>query len=179
MSELQEDEERYNERVPIPLIVTIKEAAVDGHGGSNLEAPVKQARPRPMSEMHLGPSRLKGVYEDENGALRHLRVADYSARVNLLFSLTENETISAATNDLAQLINYLDLEATPDMTPMNGRSPSLMSPSEAGSPTKRHMTLASPIKTLRPSAASVSSLRLYAKIISLAPPRSIGQNIAS
>jgi len=72
MSELQEDEERYDEGVPILLIVTIKEATVDGHEGSNLEAPIKQARPRPVSEMHLGHSMPKGVYEDENGALRHL-----------------------------------------------------------------------------------------------------------
>ena len=86
--------------------------------------------------------------------------------------------LDAATNDLAQLINRLDLEATPDMTPMSGRSPSSFYPSDVGSPTKYRMTLESPVKTLRANAASVSSLRPYAKTVSTAQGRGIGQNIA-
>jgi hypothetical protein len=85
--------------------------------------------------------------------------------------------LDAATNDLAQLINRLDLEATPDMMPMSVRSLSLLHPSEAGSPTKYHITLESPIKTLRADAASISSLRPYAKTVSTAPAQSIGQSI--
>ncbi|OJA11619.1 hypothetical protein AZE42_05475 [Rhizopogon vesiculosus] len=151
MSEPQDDDD-----VAAPLIVTIEEATVDGHGQSDLETPIKRARPRPMSEMLLGRSRPKAMYEDENE--------------NAMISL-----LDAATNDLAQLINRLDLEATPDMTPMSGRS---FLPSEVGSPTRHRMTLESPIKALRASAASVSSLRPYAKTVFTAPARSIGQHIA-
>jgi serine/arginine repetitive matrix protein 2 len=67
--------------------------------------------------------------------------------------------LDAATNDLAQLINRLDLQATPDMSPMSGRSPSLFTSSQAGSPTKR-MTLESPAVTV----SHLSSLR-YALIL--------------
>ncbi|KAG1852085.1 hypothetical protein C8R48DRAFT_357865 [Suillus tomentosus] len=85
--------------------------------------------------------------------------------------------LDAATNDLAQLINRLDLQATPDMSPLSGRSPSLLASSQAGSPTKR-MILESPIKRLRASAASVTSLRPYSKTISTAVVSSIGQHVA-
>ncbi|KAG2365179.1 hypothetical protein BDR07DRAFT_1470529 [Suillus spraguei] len=150
MSDQEEVNEEGASTVPI---VTIEEATVDGH--SDVETPIKRARPRPVSEHLLGRSRPKAMYEDENDC----------AVMSLL---------DAATNDLAQLINRLDLQATPDMSPMSGRSPSL---SQAGSPTKR-MTLESPIKRLRASAASVSSLRPYAKTISTPVVPSIGQHIA-
>jgi hypothetical protein len=57
--------------VASPPIVTVEEATVDGHGHSDLETPIKRARPRPMSEMLLGRSRPKAMYEDENGASRY------------------------------------------------------------------------------------------------------------
>jgi len=63
------DEERHEEGAAAPPIVTIEEASVDGHGQSDLETPMKRPRPRPMSEMLLGRSRPKAMYEDENGAL--------------------------------------------------------------------------------------------------------------
>jgi hypothetical protein len=137
-------------------IVTIEEATVDGH--SDVETPIKRVRPRPVSEQPLGRSRPKAMYEDENDC----------AVMSLL---------DAATNDLAQLINRLDLQATPDMSPMSGRSPSLFASSQAGSPTKS-VTSESPVKRLRASAASVTSLRPYAKTISTAVVPSIGQHIA-
>ncbi|KAG2338846.1 hypothetical protein BDR05DRAFT_951659 [Suillus weaverae] len=152
-SDHEEDEGMNEEEAPALPIVTIEEATVDGH--SDLETPIKRAHPRPLSEQLLGRSRPKAMYEDENDC----------AVMSLL---------DAATNDLAQLINRLDLQATPDMTPMNGRSPSLLASSQAGSP----MTLESPVKRLRPSAASITSLRPYAKTISTAVVPSIGQHIA-
>ncbi|KAG1847994.1 hypothetical protein C8R48DRAFT_779063 [Suillus tomentosus] len=151
-----EGEGMKEEEVPTVPLVTIEEATVDGH--SDLETPVKRARLRPLSEQPLGRSRPKAMYEDENDC----------AVMSLL---------DAATNDLAQLINRLDLQATPDMSPLSGRSPSLLASSQAGSPTKR-MTLESPVKRLRASAASVTSLRPYAKTISTAVVPSIGQHIA-
>ncbi|KAG0697268.1 hypothetical protein DFH29DRAFT_160061 [Suillus ampliporus] len=158
LSEREEgEEERYEEEQHGLPIVTVEEATVDGH--SDHETPMKRARPRPLSEQLLGRSRPKAMHEDENE--------------NAVMSL-----LDAATNDLAQLINRLDLQATPDMSPMSGRSPSLFASSEAGSPTKHRMTLESPVKGLRPSAASVSSLRPYAKTMSTAAVQSIGQNIA-
>ncbi|KAG1727136.1 hypothetical protein EDB19DRAFT_1914356 [Suillus lakei] len=153
-SDREEGEKGMNEEeAPALPIVTIEEATVDGH--SDLDTPVKQTRPRPLSEQPLGRSRPKAMYEDEN-----------------VMSL-----LDAATNDLAQLINRLDLQATPDMSPMSGCSPSLFASSQPGSPTKR-MTLESPIKRLRANAASVTSLRPYAKTISTAVVPSIGQHIA-
>ncbi|TFK19266.1 hypothetical protein FA15DRAFT_709141 [Coprinopsis marcescibilis] len=101
-------------------ILTIEEATNDGHGDDYLHrrgegdstirgdkeddesvTPVKEARARPLSEQLLGRSRPVAVYsEDDDGVL---------------------SVLSAATNDLAMLINNLDLEATPatpDMTPL-------------------------------------------------------------
>jgi len=63
--------------------------------------------------------------------------------------------LSAATNDLAQLINNLDLEATPatpDMTPLRA------------SPIRRAQQEESPLKkTLRKDVSSITSLRPYAQ----------------
>ncbi|PPQ91217.1 hypothetical protein CVT25_001175 [Psilocybe cyanescens] len=71
--------------------------------------PVKKARARPLSEQMLGRSRPKPMHEDDEGVL---------------------SILDAATNDLAMLINNLDLQATPstpDMTPL--RPSASMSPS--------------------------------------------------
>ncbi|KIM47258.1 hypothetical protein M413DRAFT_271782 [Hebeloma cylindrosporum] len=192
-------------------IVTIEEATVDGHGdedrmvvdkysgdrmdvdeveveadsegvgegndagGEEVAAtPVKQQkiRTRPMSEQLLGRSRPKPVYEDDEGVI---------------------SILDAATNDLAQLINILDLQATPGSTP-NGTplrgssdSPSVtgssvvssaMGSSAANKPTatgraQRRIVADSPLKkmytqaqprTLRASgSSSISSLRPYAQ----------------
>ncbi|KAG1849200.1 hypothetical protein F4604DRAFT_1811164 [Suillus subluteus] len=156
LSDHEEGEGVNEEEASTLPIVTIEEATVDGH--SDVETPIKRVRQRPVSEQLLGRSRPKAMYEDENDC----------AVMSLL---------DAATNDLAQLINRLDLQATPDMSPMSGRSPSLLASSQAGSPTKR-ITLESPVKRLRANAASVTSLRPYAKTISTAVVPSIGQHIA-
>ncbi|KAG1854418.1 hypothetical protein DFJ58DRAFT_787853 [Suillus subalutaceus] len=132
LSDHEEGEGVNEEEASTLPIVTIEEATVDGH--SDVETPIKRVRQRPVSEQLLGRSRPKAMYEDENDC----------AVMSLL---------DAATNDLAQLINRLDLQATPDMSPMSGRSPSLLASSQAGSPTKC-ITLESPVKCLRANAAS-------------------------
>jgi len=66
------------------------------------------------------------MYEDEDGALKCWLGVDFYARVKLLFCLTESMIISlldAATNDLAQFVNCLNLEATLDMASMRVRNP--------------------------------------------------------
>ena len=85
--------------------------------------------------------------------------------------------LDAATNDLAQLINRLDLEATPgsrDISPRSARLP--LEHPESKSP-RRH-TVESPIKSLRAKVASIASLRPYAQSSSKVGPVQIGQNIA-
>ncbi|KAG5641013.1 hypothetical protein DXG03_006381 [Asterophora parasitica] len=180
------------ERPQLP-IVTVEAATCDGHGApddhSILEeddelpqaTPVKRARPRPLSEQLLGKSRPKPMYEGEDGVL---------------------SILDAATNDLAQLINHLDLEATPgtpDMTPLRP-SPALLSPLsrsrsspgayELDSPTKnksKNLPMASPARKSPHNMPSISSLRPYAQSrkntmplpsqMSLAAEHLIGQQI--
>ncbi|KAK0244974.1 hypothetical protein EDD85DRAFT_1348 [Armillaria nabsnona] len=139
-------------------IVTVETATCDGHEDPVAEkvlvaTPVRRARPRPASEQLLGRVRPQGIYEDpDNGAL---------------------SVLDAVTNDLAMLINTLDLEATPGGTPdpspiarRNTREPQT-------SPTKMRA------KTLRLENPSVTSLRPYAQATVRAPPSSgvlSGQN---
>jgi len=72
--------------------------------------------------------------------------------------------LDAATNDLALLINTLDLQATPitpDMTPLR---PSPLPTEDDGSPKKNTLVADSPLKkTLQSSMSSISSLRPYAQ----------------
>ncbi|KAH7920517.1 hypothetical protein BV22DRAFT_1133018 [Leucogyrophana mollusca] len=167
------EEEQSPKPGPGAPIVTIEEATADGHSlpdddvpDRSMETPVKRARPRPVSEQLLGRSRPKAIYEDDDD--------------NAVMSL-----LDAATNDLAQLINRLDLEATPgtpDMTPV-GRSPFSLEKLNETSPTKNRLTMESPMKGLRGSMTSVSSLRPYAQSWAKASSPStaqnlIGQNIA-
>ncbi|KAF8060726.1 hypothetical protein FPV67DRAFT_304096 [Lyophyllum atratum] len=165
------------ERRPQLPIVTVEAATCDGHGAPDdyslleedeqelpqeelpLATPVKRARPRPMSEQLLGRSRPQALYEGEDGVL---------------------SILDAATNDLAQLINHLDLEATPgtpDMTPIKPSTAFLPWSSKKGgspgdydfdSPTKskaKHLNalMDSPGKKSPPHMPSVSSLRPYAQ----------------
>ncbi|PBK61490.1 hypothetical protein ARMSODRAFT_1025623 [Armillaria solidipes] len=130
-------------------IVTVETATCDGHENpvadkALVATPVRRARPRPASEQLLGRVRPQGIYEDpDNGAL---------------------SVLDAVTNDLALLINTLDLEATPGGTPdpspiarRNTREPQ-------PSPTKMRA------KTLRLENPSVTSLRPYAQATVRAPP---------
>ncbi|KAL4064764.1 hypothetical protein V8B97DRAFT_2010772 [Scleroderma yunnanense] len=162
LSEREEEEVVTN---PVAPIVTIEEATMEGCSGDEdilpTETPVKRARPRPISEQLLGRSRPKAIYDD----------GDDDAVLSLL---------DAATNDLAQLINKLDLEATPcsrDMSPRSERSPSALSHPDK-SPSQNRRTIESPIKSLRAKVASITSLRPYAQSISKVGSVKIGQNIA-
>ncbi|KAJ6577467.1 hypothetical protein B0H19DRAFT_561509 [Mycena capillaripes] len=149
-----------------PPMLTVEEATTDGHGHDDDEAnvdyeivsatPVKRPRPRPVSDdmLHGGKakSRPRGIIEDS--------VADGVLTL-----------LDAATNDLAQLITHLDLEATPG-TPSPGRGPIVPRKEWEESPTSKS-------KTLRPSMGSVSSLRPYAaREGSTAPKVMLGQQIA-
>ncbi|KAJ7126033.1 hypothetical protein C8R44DRAFT_733950 [Mycena epipterygia] len=147
-----------------PPMLTVEEATTDGHGHGDEDedddyqivsaTPVKRARARPVSDdavLGNGRSRPRGIIED-------------TAADGVLTLL------DAATNDLAQLITHLDLEATPG-TPSPARGPIVPRKQWEDSPSKS--------KTLRPSVGSVSSLRPYAaRGASTAPAEMIGQQIA-
>ncbi|KAJ4485212.1 hypothetical protein J3R30DRAFT_3696531 [Lentinula aciculospora] len=127
-------------------LLTLEEATSDGHERASedeLSTPLKRARPRPLSEQLLGRKRPQGIHEEDGEGVISI--------------------LSAATNDLAQLINHLDLEATPGATPgtpspdaSQWRRPAGFQSPEVNqdSPTK---------KTLRGTMSSISSLRPYAQ----------------
>ncbi|KAJ7620088.1 hypothetical protein FB45DRAFT_839417 [Roridomyces roridus] len=146
-----------------PPMLTVEEATTDGHGSMDEDdeevmqvdvAPVaatpKRPRPRPVSDDMIVGQRPRGATDGADNVL------------NLL---------DAATNDLAQLINHLDLEATPGNTPSPARAPIVPRKEWQESPTSRAKT-----KTLRASDGSVSSLRPYAARAS--PKAMLGQQIA-
>ncbi|KAF5333934.1 hypothetical protein D9758_018161 [Tetrapyrgos nigripes] len=131
---------------PHAPMLTLEEATSDGHErdtDSAVSTPARR-RPRPMSEQMLGRSRPQPVYDEDGEGVISI--------------------LSAATNDLAQLINHLDLEATPGTTPgtpnispwrqqmLAGAVPRV--PDNNESPTKR---------TLRKDISSITSLRPYAQ----------------
>ncbi|KAI0339201.1 hypothetical protein BDW22DRAFT_606971 [Trametopsis cervina] len=142
-------------------IVTVEEATADGHEdvdvsiASGMSTPIKRARPRPLSEQLLGKDRPKPMADDSDGVL---------------------SILDAATNDLASLINRLDLEATPasrNNSPLKRsplslrRSPSTMSLGRPGdgSPSKVKYTFNKDTDApLLESASSISSLRPYAQL---------------
>ncbi|KAG7090453.1 hypothetical protein E1B28_009569 [Marasmius oreades] len=151
-----------------PPLLTLEEATSDGHGRSDddvsLATPSKRVRPRPVSEQLLMKYRPRAIHEDDGDGVISI--------------------LSAATNDLAQLINHLDLEATPGTTPgtpesFHWRPPRQEEPVPKlpceDSPTKR---------TLRKDITSISSLRPYAQsrfndaTKSSTTSQAIGQQIA-
>ncbi|KAF5312056.1 hypothetical protein D9619_003769 [Psilocybe cf. subviscida] len=90
----------------------------DGEEEEVQRTPVKKSRRRPMSEQLLGKSRPKPMHEDEEGVL---------------------SILDAATNDLALLINNLDLQATPstpgDLSPFRPSAPSTVEKDTSGAST--------------------------------------------
>ncbi|KAI0828480.1 hypothetical protein BC628DRAFT_1316551 [Trametes gibbosa] len=148
-------------------IVRVEEATADGHCAptdderevaSPSETPAKRARPRPMSEQMLGRPRPQPICDDEEG----------DGMLSIL---------DAATNELASLINRLDLEATPAST---NNTPLRLSPFQNAqeSPLKyRAAQRGSPLHAeLRESTASIASLRPYAKSQPSAPPAVLSFN---
>ncbi|OSC98903.1 hypothetical protein PYCCODRAFT_1470720 [Trametes coccinea BRFM310] len=132
-------------------IVRVEEATADGHSAptddeaSLGETPVKRARPRPMSEQMLGRPRPQPICDNGEG--------------DAVLSILDQ-----ATNDLASLINRLDLEATPAST---NNTPLRLSPLKAGedSPLKSRANRGSPLHSdLRESTASIASLRTYVNL---------------
>ncbi|KAI1792344.1 hypothetical protein LXA43DRAFT_354749, partial [Ganoderma leucocontextum] len=142
-------------------MVRIEEATADGHsaptddekeGMSLSETPNKRVRPRPLSEQMLGRPRPQAICDNSDG--------------DVMLSL-----LDAATNDLASLINRLDLEATPGSTNNTPLSLSPLRQVSQESPLKARAMLqrGSPLKSgLRESTASIASLRPYAKVQSSA-----------
>ena len=181
-------------------IVTIEEATSDGHGSPDddevlqepeepqrqqpVATPVKKARLRPLSEQLLGRSRPRPTYEDDEGQSIPFCVMPYCSYISLFIGVLS--ILDAATNDLALLINTLDLQvtpSTPNLTPL--RASPLPADEVAdydGSPKKGALVADSPLKkTLRSSMSSISSLRPYAQSRStVKPPMStiIAQQIA-
>lgn len=177
-------------------ILTIEEATADGHGedlhapileesegeeerraGESTEesvevvaTPVKKARARPLSEQFGGKARPAAFHEGEEGETAR---AVHRYTPELTESIGVLTILSAATNDLAQLINHLDLEATPctpDLTPLKRSSTYSGKPSSSpsveynGSPLKKKADSARPgVKgaNVLPSQPSVASLRPY------------------
>ncbi|EKM52947.1 uncharacterized protein PHACADRAFT_259113 [Phanerochaete carnosa HHB-10118-sp] len=141
-----------------PPVVTLEEATTDYQSEgetSGSATPVKRARPRPWSEQLLEKVRPKAISGDAEGVI---------------------SILDAATNDLASLINRLDLEATPSsvqgspLRPLQG-SPSLASLGKAGegSPLKPKRctfdkTRDAPTLSERESLESISSLRPYGQV---------------
>ncbi|KAI0938313.1 hypothetical protein AcV5_000019 [Taiwanofungus camphoratus] len=153
-------------------IVTVEEATVDGHSDHTeerrIETPVKRARPRPVSEQMLGRARPQAICDDGDGVL---------------------SILDAATNDLASLINRLDLEATPASSTKTSPVKPVWPQNNDESPIKKRIFgTGSPLKTeLRESNASISSLRPYGKLFTAGatgmqqpscPKQVIGQQIA-
>ncbi|KAM6497668.1 hypothetical protein JOM56_005616 [Amanita muscaria] len=140
-----------------PPLLTVEEATNDGHGVPadyheplnavpriEIGTPSKKARPRPVSEQMLGKSRPVPMYQDDEDNAGVLSILD------------------AATNDLAQLIMTLNLEATPSSTP-NATPLGRLSNDENLTDRLPNMPESPLSKTLRKSMASIQSLRPYAQ----------------
>jgi len=109
-------------------ILTFEEATSDGHGepeeeevekdgGDHVNSTLVNRRVRPMSEQLLGRARPKAIHEEDEGVFYVCSMYYYVLTSPCARRLS---ILSAATNDLALLINTLDLQATPstpDMTP--------------------------------------------------------------
>ncbi|KAG8220621.1 hypothetical protein J3R82DRAFT_2877 [Butyriboletus roseoflavus] len=174
------------ERPPVTPVVAIEEATVDGHelgrheadvGNSPMETPVKYVRHRPVSDQPLARNRPKPSCEGDDGEILFATIRNITERIpdNAVMSL-----LDAATNDLAQLINRLDLEATPgsvEMTPMSHRSQFFLEPC-ANSSSNNRLTGESPVKGLRRTNSSMTSLRPYVQLGSKSVGVQLGQNIA-
>ncbi|KAJ7246404.1 hypothetical protein C8J57DRAFT_1360412, partial [Mycena rebaudengoi] len=140
-----------------PPMLTVEEATTDGHGHGDDEeedfeivttTPVKRSRPRPISDDGKGRVAPRASTRTRRATVRTSLTNIFSVLIS--FSGVLN-LLDAATNDLAQLITHLELDAMPG-TP---------SPAAKGHLVPRKEWEESPRKSkmLRPSTGSVSSLR--------------------
>ncbi|KIP05270.1 hypothetical protein PHLGIDRAFT_128997 [Phlebiopsis gigantea 11061_1 CR5-6] len=140
-----------------PPIVTVEEATIDDRSGceSGASTPLKRVRARPASEQLLNMRRPK-AFSDDTGVVLSI--------------------LDQATNDLASLINRLDLEATPATIKGSPIQPLRSSPSTASlgrawedSPLKGRKAAFSRARAAplfpenRESIASIASLRTFAQ----------------
>ena len=145
---------------------------------------MKKARLRPLSDQLLGRSRPRPTQEDDEGQFILFCLAPYWSYISLFIGVLS--ILDAATNDVALLINTLDLQvtpSTPNMTPLRASPlPAEEVADYDGSPKKGALVADSPLKkTLRSSMSSISSLHPYAQSRStVKPPMStiITQQIA-
>ncbi|KAG6896181.1 hypothetical protein C0992_009839 [Termitomyces sp. T32_za158] len=112
----------------------------EGEGGEDekpLQTPVRRARHRWHSEQLDGRSRPRPLYEGEDGVL---------------------SILDAATNDLAQLINHLDLQATPATPDVTSLLPSPSpSPPTTTTATAATTTSKSEVKTETETATAAET----------------------
>ncbi|KAI5994634.1 hypothetical protein EDC04DRAFT_2981974 [Pisolithus marmoratus] len=161
---LSEHDEEGGAPNSFPPIVTVEEAVVEecslDEATLSTETPGKWTSLHPMSEQLLSRSCPKATYDD----------GDDNAVISLL---------DAAMNDLAQLINRLDLEATPgsqDLSPRSNHSPSLLDQPGSTTPSKNCCTMDSLVRALHMNVASITSLWPYGQAPTAGQVQ-IGQNI--
>ena len=152
-------------------IVTIEEATSDGHGSPDDDEVLQEPEQDKLSATPVKRrrSRPRPMHEDDEGQFISL----FSCNTFIDLSLGVLSILDAATNNLALLINTLNLQATPstpDLTPLR---PSSLPP-EDGSLKKKELVVDTPSKkTLRSSMASISpSLAVLSSHLSALPLRS-------
>lgn len=119
-------------------------------------------RMRPMSEQLLGRASPKAIHEDGEGK-SYLLITQLNC-LKIYYFLGVLSILSAATNDLALLINTLDLQATPSTPDMTPRMPSsTTSQAECASVTPRNPEVESPLKKTQTKVSSLAPLRPYAQ----------------
>ena len=146
--------------------------------------PVKKARLCPLSDQLLGCSWPRPAQEDDKGQFILFYLVQYCSYISFFIGVLS--ILDAATNNLALLINTLDLQvtpSTPNMTPLQASPlPAEEVADYDGSPKKGAFVTDSPLKkTLQSSMSSISSLHPYAQSHStVKPPMStiITQQIA-
>lgn len=167
----------HSDEVEVGRGLPVTAAFADMEGIEQVQTPMKIRRSRPMSEQLLGGTRPRPMHESDDGtcflySMTDRPYADLGVSCQFFFSGVLS-ILDAATNDLAQLINNLDLEATPttpDLSPLQPGSPSSVEKdrsqtrSLSGGTARRLFSLSeSPLKGqgLRTTTLSTSSLRPY------------------
>ena len=93
---------------------TSKETSGGGHfvlGSELMATPCTQIRVRPASDQMIDKERLRSIRHDPDGEPRTIHI--YQIWPNFCTCVGALSALDAATNELASLINRLDLEATP------------------------------------------------------------------
>ena len=113
-----------------------------------MATPVKKARLHPLSDQLLGCSWPRLTQEDDKGQFILFYLVPYCSYISFFIGVLS--ILDAATNDLALLINTLDLQVTPSIPNITPLRPS-PSPAEEqaeydGSPKNSALVADSPLK---------------------------------